>query len=399
MSPAGSRRRAPRLRPAALRALGIAVTAASALACPRRDDASARPAPTASASAVAAGPCAAGGGAVDDPQAKALLPREAGGYCVDPKTPVTTFGEGASRAIEAGCTDAFGEACAAERARGLTRVTLARYVDGAGRGGALRAVVASFSTSSAAYAAYAARSSSGDPPRARPLAAGTAGAIDDARALVWRDKTLVELRYDPWPAAPVGSKASAAILTLFARDVGARLPGAAELPPEVSALPEDARVAVRYHEADALGVSGIGPTAIGRYEAGGTRWRVLSVVRELEDARRTLARLCARPGAARERSFGDEACWVPASDAGERYLLARRATAIWGVTGAGPSAADAGAPRLLTEAETKSRLLSLMAAPAPTPPRPSASVSPAVSAAVRALSAGIRRPTPGSAAP
>ena len=73
----------------------------------------------------------------------------------------------------------------------------------------------------------------------------------------------------------------------IAKDIGGKLPGAAELAPvgrRAARARRASRSAIAYHPKDALGLTGIGPVAVGYYKEGDKRWRDVAIVRADADA-------------------------------------------------------------------------------------------------------------------
>ncbi|MGH7269130.1 MAG: DUF6599 family protein, partial [Polyangiaceae bacterium] len=196
-------------------------------------------------------------------------------------------------------------------------------------------------TSEGAFAMFTQRVvADGDPARASVHAApfGALGATSSSNAYVWRGAYLAELTFvtedtkiTPEEMAEENRKSTVAI----ARDIGDRLPGATDLPPAASALPAASRLplGIAYHPRGALGLSGIGPVAVGYYKDGEKRWRDVSIVRaDLAGAKEALRAFKLKPGALPVKGLGDEAVHVVLQEAPDRakaeYFVARKGTRI-----------------------------------------------------------------------
>jgi hypothetical protein len=180
----------------------------------------------------------------------------------------------------------------------------------------------------------------GDPVAAtvKPAAFGAVGATSSSNAYVWRGAYLVELTFvtedtkmTPEQMAVENVKATGAI----AHDIGDKLPGATELPPAAAALPATSRLAlgIAYHLKEALGVSGVGPAAVGYYKDGDKRWRDVAVVRaDVEGAKEVFRAFKLKAGALPLKGLGDEAVHVVMQEAPDRakaeYVVARRGSLV-----------------------------------------------------------------------
>jgi hypothetical protein len=183
----------------------------------------------------------------------------------------------------------------------------------------------------------------GDPARAtvKPLAAGAAGATSSSNAYVWRGQYLAELTFvtedtkmTPQAMASANEKTTGAI----AKDIGGRLPGTTDLLPAAAALPPTQRIplGIAYYPKDALGVSAIGPLAVGYYADGDKRWRDIATLRaSADDAKEALRAFKLRPGALPVKGLGDEAVQVLIQEAPDRakaeYVVARKGTGVYGI--------------------------------------------------------------------
>jgi hypothetical protein len=239
------------------------------------------------------------------------------------------------------CTTAFDGECEVYKRFELDRVVTLRYVDGTGAPNSVEVVLSRFKTADGAYAMFTKRViADGDPARAtvKPLQAGAAGAMSSSNAYVWRGSYLVELTFvtedtkmTPEAMASANERSTGAI----AKDIGAKLPGTPSLPPSAAALPATSRIqlGVAYYPKNALGISGIGPVAVGYYQAGDKRWRQVAIVRADADASKEAFRAFKlRTGSAPVRGVGDEAIQVTIQEAPDRakaeYVVARKGTLV-----------------------------------------------------------------------
>jgi hypothetical protein len=288
--------------------------------------------------------CADGGGQDSDAISAPFVPREAGGFCVDPQTEVKTYGDKGKLTMDEVCTTAFDGECEVYKRFGLDRVVVLRYVDGSGAPNSVEVNLSRFATADGAYAMFAKRVvADGDPARAtvKPLAAGAAGATSSSNAYVWRGQYLAELTFvtedtkmTPQAMASANEKATGSI----ARDIGSKLPGTTDLLPAAAALPSPQRIplGIAYYPKDALGLSAIGPLAVGYYQDGDKRWRDIATVRATaDDAKEALRAFKLRPGALPVKGLGDEAVQVVIQEAPDRakaeYVVVRKGASVYGV--------------------------------------------------------------------
>ena len=364
--------------------LVLALLGAAALGC-SKDDAKNAPPPPPPPPVASSHPdlCGTGGGQDPDPVSAAFVPRSVGGFCIDPQTEVKTYGEpgtGAKLTMDQVCTTAFDGECEVYKRFGLDRVVALRYVDGSGAPSSVEVNLSRFATEGGAYAMFGKRVvADGDPARAtvKPLAAGAAGATSSSNAYVWRGQYLVELTFvteDTKMTPQVMASANEHSTGAIAREIGSRLPGATDLLPAAAALPSASRIplGVAYYPKDALGLSGIGPIAVGYYQDGEKRWRDLSIVRSgVDDAREVFRAFRLRPGALPVHGLGDEAVHLVIQEAPDRaraeYVVARRGVRVVGVGDeelvldpATPS--DKQAPLKLTRDEKVAKLAAWLAA-------------------------------------
>jgi hypothetical protein len=268
--------------------LGVAL-AALAGGC-RKEDPDERGAPPPAAPSARPGVCASGGGTVSDSKAAAFFPREGSGYCVDPNGDTRAYGSESKSTLDDACTQLLDGECEVYKAYGLRRVVTFRYVDGAGTPGAVSVTLSQFASREGAFGFFTKRVVADGDPAATRLSvaeAGGAAALGSGIAYVYRGDHLAELSYTNESEAPEQMKASAArVLPGLARGVGDRLPGEATLPGPALLLPTEHRLplGVSYVVSDVLGVSGLGPGAVGFYRDGDKRYRVFVLGRGDDDA-------------------------------------------------------------------------------------------------------------------
>jgi hypothetical protein len=117
----------------------------------------------------------------------------------------------------------------------------------------------------------------------------------------------------------------------IARELGAKLPGPPDLPAAAAALPSAQRLplGIAYYPKDALGLSGIGPVAVGYYKDGDKRWRQVAIVRADADGAKEAFRVFkSEKGSVPAKGAGDEAAQVVLREAADRpkaeYVVARK---------------------------------------------------------------------------
>jgi len=311
-------------------------------ACDRRDDArGGAPPPPPPAASAARDTCADGGGQDTDPISAPFVPRAAGGYCLDPQGEPKTYGEQGKLSMDDVCTTAFDGECEVYKRFDLDRVVVIRYVDGSGGPNSVEVNLSRFKTADGAYAMFTKRVvADGDPARAtvKPLAAGAAGAASSSNAYVWRGRYLVELTFvteDTKMTPEAMARANEQSTGAIAKDIGARLPGTPDLPPAAAVLPSASRLplGVAYHPKNALGLTSIGPVAVGYYRDGDKRWRDVAIVRSSADeAKEALRAFRMKPGSTPVKGVGDEAVQVVVQEAPDRakaeYVVARKGTLV-----------------------------------------------------------------------
>ncbi len=299
------------------------------------------PSPSSSGSGPGADLCAGGGGQDTDAISAPFIPRTVGHYCLDPQGEPKTYGAQGKLSMDEVCTTAFDGECEVYKRFGLDRVVVLRYVDGSGAPNSVEVNLSRFATSDGAYAMFTKRVvADGDPAGAtvKPAPFGAVGATSSSNAYVWRGAYIVELTFvtedtkmTPEQMAAQNKEATGAI----AREIGSRLPGPTDLPPAAAALPASQRVplGVAYHPKEALGVPGIGPTAVGYYKDGDKRWRAVAVVRpDAEGAKEVFRAFKLKPGSLPLKGVGDEAVQMVVQEAPDRakaeYLVARHGSLV-----------------------------------------------------------------------
>jgi hypothetical protein len=328
-------------------ALSLLLAVLLGAACDKGDDARndrqppPGPPPAASSAGPAADACAGGGGQDTDAVSAPLIPRAVARYCLDPQGEPKTYGAQGKMSMDEVCTTAFDGECEVYKRFGLDRVVVLRYVDGTGAPNSVEVNLSRFATSDGAYAMFTKRVvADGDPAAAtvKPAAFGAVGATSSSNAYVWRGSYLVELTFvtedtkmTPEQMAVQNEKATGAI----AAEIGGRLPGPTDLPPAAAALPAPQRLplGIAFHPKEALGVSGVGPAAVGYYKDGDKRWREVAVVRpDAEGAKEAFRAFKLKPGSLPVKGVGDEAVQVVVQEAPDRakaeYIVARRANLV-----------------------------------------------------------------------
>lgn len=224
-------------------------------------------------------------GTVDDPVSAAFFPRTIGTYVLDPAPgSLKTYGTKAKLGMDAVCTTAFDGECELYKRFGLSRVVTLRYVDGApGGAGTVDVVLSQFESDGGAYGMFTKRVVADADPASndatKTVAAAGAAAMGGARANAWRGPYLVELTYMNEQQAPAAMvKSSETILSQLAKSINERLPGNIEKPAPTRDLPEANMVplGIQFFPKDALGIKGLGPSAVGFYKEGDKRYRVLT---------------------------------------------------------------------------------------------------------------------------
>jgi hypothetical protein len=260
------------------------------------------------------GACTTGGGSVSDVVSAAYFPRLAGSYCVDPNGDARTYGEAAKGTLETVCTELLDGECEVYKNYGLKRVVTLRYVDGAGSPGTVNVITSRFGSAEGAFAFFTKRViADGDPADGTPkeLSAGAKAALGTGIAYVWRGELVAELSYANELETPDQIKVtSAKVLPELTRLIGEHLPGDVNPLPAVRLLPQESMLpmGIAYAHRDALGVAGLGAGAIGYYQQGAERYRVVGLARADEDsAKDVIGTLKKLPGARGQKDLGFDA--------------------------------------------------------------------------------------------
>jgi hypothetical protein len=299
---------------------------------------------SADAPAAPANLCAGGGGKDTDPVSEPFIPRTGGGYCLDPQGEPKTYGAQGKLSMDEVCTTAFDGECEVYKRFGLDRVVVLRYVDGSSAPNSVEVNLSRFTTTDGAYAMFTKRVvADGDPARASVHEAPfkSLGAMSSSNAYVWRGQYLAELTFvteDTKITPEQMASANQESTGVIARQLGARLPGGDDRPPAVTALPAASQLplGVAYYPKGGLGLSGVGPMAVGYYKNGERRWRQIAVVgKDAEAAKETFRAFKQKPGSLPLKGMGDEAVLVVIQEAPDRaraeYVVARRGAAVEGV--------------------------------------------------------------------
>jgi hypothetical protein len=172
----------------------------------------------------------------------------------------------------------------------------------------------------------------------KPIDAGAAGAASSSNAYVWRGLYLAELTFvteDTKMTALAIAQANDRATGAIAREMGSRLPGAVELPSSAAALPAEMRIplGIGYYPKDALGLTNIGPVAIGFYKNDTKRWRDVAIVRpDVDGAKEVFRAFRLKPGSLPVKALGDEAVQVILQEAPDRakaeYVVVRKGAMV-----------------------------------------------------------------------
>ncbi len=121
----------------------------------------------------------------------------------------------------------------------------------------------------------------------------------------------------------------------IAKDIGGKLPGELALPASAASLPATSRIplGISFYPKDALGLTAIGPLAVGYYVNGEKRWRDVAMMRRTPDAAKEAFRAFKlKPGSLPLKGLGDEAVVTIVQEAPDRakaeYVVARRGALV-----------------------------------------------------------------------
>jgi hypothetical protein len=313
-----------------------------ALACNKSDEGRAPPPPPPVPSTHAGQDLCASGGAQDtDGISAPFVPRNAGGYCLDPQSEPKTYGDKGKLSMDEVCTTAFDGECEVYKRFGLDRVVVLRYVDGSGAPNSIEVNLSRFATVDGAYAMFTKRVvADGDPARAtvKPLEAGAAGATSSSNAYVWRGNYLAELTFvteDTKMTPEAMARANEQSTAPIAKQMGSRLPGPQNLPLPAATLPTASRLplGIAYYPKDALGLTAIGPVAVGYYQDGEKRWRSVAITRsDVEGAKEVFRAFRLKAGSQPVKALGEEAVLVTVQEGADRakaeYVVARKGVLV-----------------------------------------------------------------------
>jgi len=261
---------------------------------------------------------------------------------VDPNGEVRTYGQSASRDIDAICLEAFNGDCEVYKSFGLERVVLFRYVDGAGSPGAIDVVLSKYSSSEGSFGMFTKRVvSDGDPAREdapQEMDLDGVGALGAGSAYLWKGQIMVELTYTNDRQTPQQVQARGAeLLSELAKVVAGKLPAPATLPEAAHRLPSENRIplGIRFEPKDAFDVQGGGAGAFGYYRDGARRFRILSITRgDGDQAKDVLTALAKRDGATRIKDLGEGAVRLMVGDADDmraEWMIGRFGNQVFGV--------------------------------------------------------------------
>ncbi len=308
---------------------------------PDAGDAPPPPPPPVKSASAKADLCASGGGQVKDAVSAPFFARKIEGYCIDAASPEKTYGEGGKFSMDDVCTTAFDGECEVYKRFGLKRLVELRYVDGGGAA-SVDIKLSTFADAMGALGMYTKRVvADGDPAKAtvKPLAAGGYGAMGTSNAYVWKGTYLIELTFnmeDPNTTAAMMAKASEKIVPVIAKEIGAKLSGETTLP-STSVLPPAGMLplGVQFLPKDALGVTNLGPTAIGYYQEGDKRYRFVAISGDKpEVAKGAAQKLHARQGTAAVKDVGEEAFALVVDGTNKTkadYIFARKGNLLLGI--------------------------------------------------------------------
>jgi hypothetical protein len=316
-----------------------------AAACNKNDEGRAPPPPPpVPSSASGTDVCAGGGGQDTDGISAPFVPRATGGYCLDPQSEPKTYGDKGKLSMDEVCTTAFDGECEVYKRFGLDRVVVLRYVDGSGAPNSIEVNLSRFATIDGAYGMFTKRVvADGDPVRAtvKPLEAGAAAATSSSNAYVWRGNYLAELTFvteDTKMTPEAMARANEQSTAPIAKQIGSRLPGPQNLPLSAATLPPASHLplGIAYYPKDALGLTAIGPVAVGYYKDGEKRWRDVAIARnDVDAAKEAFRAFRLKAGSQPVKGLGEEAVEVVVQEAADRakaeYVVARKGALILAV--------------------------------------------------------------------
>ncbi len=365
----------------------------------KSDEPKSEPPPPLPAAPSASSPhvCEDGGGQDTDSISAPMIPRMAGGFCLDPQSEPKTYGTQGKLSMDEVCTTAFDGECEVYKRFGLDRVVVLRYLDGSGAPSSVEVNLSRFKTLGGAYGMFTKRVvADGDPVRAsvKPLSIGVGGVVADggtgatsalaamssSNGYVWRGAYLVELTFvteDPKMTPEEMARENERSTGAIARAIGAALPPAPALPPSARWLPLGSRVplGIAYYPKDAPALAGIPDVAVGYYKDGEKRWRDLAVASgDVAAGKEVFRAFKLKPGSTPVKGLGDEAVQVVIQEAADRpkaeYVAARKGSVVVAV-GDEELVLDSSTPAeklaslKLTKEEKLEKLAAWLATPSP----------------------------------
>jgi hypothetical protein len=328
----------------AIRRLLLTVVLASMAGCKDEPKSQGTPPPPPPTVLPSANACAAGGGTVADAPSSAFFPRKVASYCIDAQSDVKSFGDKGKLGINSLCDTALDGGCEEYKKFGVSRTVIVRYVDGGGPG-SVEIMLSQFK-SDGAFTIFtnrlAAEIDPADAMAMKPLPAGAPGALaamGTGKAYVWRGAYFLELTYSNDQETPEQmKKSSEVILTALAKDIGGKLPDDPAIPVSAKALPDAERLpnGVLYYPKDVMGVANAGAGAVGYYQRGTRRYRLVAAQRDdAEQAKDAFRTLKARAGAMPVANLADDASFFvvpgPAGTPATEWVLARKGNLVVGI--------------------------------------------------------------------
>jgi hypothetical protein len=282
-----------------------------------------------------AGACSAPGQPADASNV-AELPQKTGAFCLDPAGSDRGYGEGAKNGIEGIC-DLFDGECAVYQKLGVKRVIEARWIDGGGSSATIDVKLSRFASPEQALAMFTKRAVGGGDPAhpdtPKPVEAGGLAALGIGNLYLWRGAELAEITYNDAEASTeqVTAKGNA-LLPALAKELGAKMPGATELPAAVKLLPAAGRLpmGLTFEPADAL-VPGGGRGAFGYYKDGDKRWRVLAIAGKDEGQAKDWYKVLAAKGSAGKKVGGADSTLLMVGEPKAEWIVARAGASIFGI--------------------------------------------------------------------
>lgn len=236
------------------------------------------------------GVCGQGASPEEDLELKALSLGALGGYCEDPHAEFRAYGDGAKAPLDDVCLQLFNGECEVYKSYGLLRVNTGRYIHASGSPAAVNLYVSRFLSPEGAYGFFTTRVVAGADPkslRLKALNAGVQAALGAGVAYVFAGHSVAELTYTNELETPQQMRTSAQeLLPILARALGDNLKGAGMLPRSVQLLPVERRLpfGVELSHPDVLERTGAGGGAVGYYEDGHRRYRLIVAHRVDEDS-------------------------------------------------------------------------------------------------------------------